>query len=179
MSEIEPGDVNEDVLDGDLDIVDMLMDIDEGDILAELLQDGTDQPIQPAEFKEPEILGERQYYILSAQHSLPLALAAGKINAWVSEYENGHHPVYQGFHKHRILPEQWDWLLKHPKCPIVAWMGMECPAFPTLACLTHSCLIRPITHQEGKEVSSDASVELSTATIHSMLEAIQAEERDV
>lgn len=130
----------------------------------------------------PDILGPKDYFILAPDKAIPLSVGASPVRAWVSEYKNGHKPDYKGFHKHKILPEQWDWLNTHKTCSIVAWYDQECPAFIALACQDHAKIIKPVPVQDGVKVSPidpTAVVSLETSTVQTGTETVLTEERDV
>ena len=126
-----------------------------------------------------DILGSKNYFILTPDKVLPLAIEPGRVPAWVSEFHDGHKPDYPGFHKHRILPEQWDWLGTHKNCHLVAWYGQECPVFVSLGCQDHGKIIRPVIVPEKTKNASTEDLMLELGSIPAITEDILAEERDV
>jgi hypothetical protein len=160
------------------------------DILKNILGPGMfsfDFVVSPAQYglgPEPEeeqadILGPKDYYILIREDALPLSVSASMTPAWVSEFRNGHKPDYKGFRKHKILKEQWDWLNTHKACSVVAWYSQECPAFVTLACQDHAKIIKPVPHQEEVKDSSTPALSLESSSVHTSLESVLTEERDI
>ena len=131
----------------------------------------------------PDILGPKNYYILASMKSIPLSVGTCPVRAWVSEFKKGHQPDYKGFHKHRILPEQWDWLGSHKTCPIVSWYDVSCPAFITLACLDHAQVVRPVLVPSSAALYATETKApefvIESNSVTSNVENILAEERDV
>jgi hypothetical protein len=130
---------------------------------------------------DEDILGPKDYYILvpdESEASLKLG-ATTRIYAWVSEHKKGHKPDYKGHSKHRILPEQWEWLLQHKDCPVVAWYSQECPAFASVACQTHAKAMQPRLTAEKVESSSEGGAFASSESIEVHSEIVSAEERVV
>lgn len=161
-------------------------------IIQKLLADDMSDLIMPAEASNQaaieatgpdNILGPKDYYILVSSKQLPLGLNVGRTTAWVSEWRNGHHPEYQGYHKHQILSDQWKWLINdHKECPIMAWYDAECPAFVTLACQAHAKIIKPVRVVEEVVPVSEASptsLLVEIGSIQTVLESVLTEERDV
>jgi len=132
----------------------------------------------PTEVDLTDILGPKNYYILVPEKDLPLCISAGRVSSWVSEHKQGHHPVYHGFIKHRILSEQFDWLRDHKQCSVRAWYGPECPAFVSLACLDHAKSIQPVSHKDAT-ITPVAGLLCETSTVESAMETVLTEERDV
>lgn len=129
---------------------------------------------------DEDILGPKDYYVLvPKENDALLKLGATKIYAWVSEHKKGHKPDYKGHSKHRILPEQFDWLMKHKECSLVAWYSQECPAFVSVACQSHAKAIQPMLTAEKIKGSSEAGLFVSSETMAGLPEAISAEERVV
>lgn len=127
----------------------------------------------------PDILGEKEFYVLAPKSAVPLSIGSCPIRAWVSEFKSGHHPDYQGYIKHRILHEQWDWLHNHKECLVRAWYDQECPAFISLACQSHSKVIRPIYKHESTIGSSTEPVMLDLGTVETTQDSVLTEERDI
>lgn len=138
---------------------------------------------QPAEVMadEADILGPKDYYVLVPKENegIITSMGATKIYAWVSEFKNGHKPEYKGNSKHRIMQEQFDWLMQHKTCPVVAWYSLECPAFVSVACQSHAKAIQPMLTPEKIKGASEAGLFVSSESIDAIPEAISAEEREV
>jgi hypothetical protein len=127
-----------------------------------------------------DILGPKDYYILAGKSSGPLAMHPCDVHAWTSELRQGHHPEYQGHLKHRIMPEQWDWLAQHPNCPIKAWYDSSCPAFVTLACQDHGKVIKPISKVDSSQASkTEPGVYAEQSSVQTHIETVLAEEREI
>lgn len=135
---------------------------------------------KPGEPSQTEIdpLGPKQYYVLAPESAVPLSIGSCAVTAWVSEHQKGHKPVYEGHHKHRILPEQWDWLNQHKDCSIRAWYDQECPGFVSLCCQDHAKVMKPVI------VVDKTNVLATVGTVDSQNVAVQsdnmtAEEREI
>lgn len=132
------------------------------------------------ETEDIDILGPQNYFVLAPMKAIPLSVGTCPVRAWVREYKNGHKPDYKGFHKHAILPEQWDWLNLHKTCVIVAWYDQTCPAFITLGCLDHAQVVKPVllpVTSSSKETNPGFSMESSS--IKDSIEHVLAEERTI
>lgn len=127
----------------------------------------------------PDILGPKDYYVLVSDKVLPISTNSSVVRAWVSEFKNGHHPDYKDFVKYRILPEQWNWLQNHKNCTIMAWYEQSCPGFIALGCQDHAKVIKPISIPDEVKSAPTGSVWLETGTVHTGLETVLGEERDV
>ena len=139
--------------------------------------------IKPQEPSQTEVdpLGLKEYYVLAPEGlgGLSAFSAHAHIKAWVSELKNGPKGNYVGHKKHRILPEQWDWLTTHAHCSIVAWYDEKCPAFITLGCQDHAKIIRPAPKVEGTLAGSDPKIDLELLSVLPNHEHIAAEEREI
>lgn len=139
--------------------------------------------IKPQEPSQTEVdpLGLKEYYVLAPEGlgGLSAFSAHAHIKAWVSELKNGPKGSYVGHKKHRILSEQWDWLMEHAHCSIVAWYDEKCPAFITLGCQDHARIIRPTPKVEGTLAGSDPKIDLELASVLPNHEHIAAEEREI
>ena len=124
-------------------------------------------------------LGPEEFYLLIPSNKT-LGHIPITVGAWVTEYENGHKPNYEAHSKHRILESQAVFLKDHGECPIVAWIDLACPIFPSIACQTHAKAMKPVTGI-NKEVFStaDKNIFLETSSVKAEIDAIMGEERDV
>jgi hypothetical protein len=136
------------------------------------------QPLS-SEVDLTDILGPKDYYILVPEKTLPLGVSSCKVIRWISEHKKGFHPVYPGFIKHKILPEQFDWLGSHKECSVMAWYDQKCPAFVALACQDHAKIIQPVKHQDEPKDASMPFQPCETSTVTSIAESVFTEERDV
>jgi hypothetical protein len=136
---------------------------------------------QEATIAETDPLGLKEYYVLApeALGGLSAFSAHAHIKAWVSEHKNGPKGNYIGHKKHRILPEQWDWLTNHAHCSIVAWYDEKCPAFITLGCQDHARIIRPVSKTEGILAGSEPKVDAELDVVLPSQEHLAAEEREI
>jgi hypothetical protein len=137
----------------------------------------TEQPFDVADMTD--ILGPKDYYILVQDKGVPLSIGAANVPTWVSEYKHGHHPVYPGFTKHKILAEQYDWLHNHRSCSVKAWYDQECPAFISLACQDHAKVIQPVRHPDEQKDAPLTGLLFESSTVQTSIESVLTEERDV
>lgn len=127
-----------------------------------------------------DILGPKDYFLLipkekeSLLHFMPIA-----VHAWANEFRQGHHPEYKGYGKHRILPEQWNWLMNHKDCSVVGWYSAECPVFASVACQTHAKAMLPKLVPDDVKSSSEKPLFISSESLIAQPETIGAEEREV
>jgi hypothetical protein len=129
-----------------------------------------------------DILGEKEYYILVPKGMVPLSVGVGRFYMWVSEHKKGHHPEYSGQVKHRICKEQWDWLMDHKECGLLAWYDKECPVFPSIACQDHKkivCLKSSVDDVKviGKPEDGVGGIVFTTCT--PQIESVWTEEREI
>lgn len=133
--------------------------------------------------EEVDILGPKQYYVLANKSVVPLSVGSTCVRAWVSEQQNGHKPDYPGYEKHRILPEQWDWLMQHKSCAessaIRAWYDQEQPGFLALGCQNHGKIMKPISKVDGAIDSKDTSFAVESSSVAIQAETVSAEEREI
>lgn len=131
--------------------------------------------------QEVDPLGLKEYYVLAPDSlgGLNAFTTHAHIKAWVSEHKNGPKGNYAGHKKHRILPEQWDWLTQHAHCSIVAWYDDKCPAFITLACQDHARIIRPTPKVEGTLAGTDPKIDAELDSLQPTHEQVSTEEREI
>lgn len=135
---------------------------------------------ETGEVSMTDVLGPKEYYVLGDKKAFPLGMEICPIHAWVSEHQQGHHPDYKGYKKHRIMPEQWDWLAGHKNCRIVAWRDEKCPVYVAVACQDHARMCRPVTAGGVQlPVTSDQSFALQELEVAPSMEHVLTEERDV
>jgi len=126
-------------------------------------------------------LGPKEHYVLVKPSLVPLEMGAARVRAWASEYKNGHKPDYPGYEKHRILPEQFEWLQSHKDCVVLIWYDQECPAFACLACQDHAKIVKPImaSNKSAESKMEGFSMSISESDVAGQQESVTAEEREI
>lgn len=134
---------------------------------------------QESSQSEIDPLGPKNHYVLVKPSAIPLSVGSSPVRAWVSEHQNGHKPVYADYEKHRILPEQFDWLMAHKDCSVRTWYDSDCPGFLALACQDHCKIMKPVSKVDGASDSKEPSFSLQGLSVQSQTETVSAEEREI
>lgn len=143
-------------------------------------QPGPAQTGQIAKDKADPVLGSIDYYILVPdKYESFIYKGPIPITSWTTEYKDGHHPEYKDHKKHRVMPEQFDWLKQHKDCQIVAWYSPECPLFASLGCQTHAKVIQPVIPQNIETGASKDPQFVKESPVLTQHESIIAEDREV
>lgn len=122
-------------------------------------------------------LGEKEHYILVGSNAV--LSQAFHIYAWVTEHAKGYKPDYKNHSKHRIMPEQFEWLNIHKNCSIIGWFDI-CPLYPAVACQQHAVVVRPVYTHKGiakNDIAEGSHLEISK--VQAKPEIVWAEEREI
>lgn len=135
----------------------------------------------PKAQSEPKeaILGPKIHYILVEPSPIGIQIGSAKVRIWTTEYKNGHHPDYPGYEKHRVLPEQFDWLNNHKNCDIRAWYDVDMPGFISMCCNDHKVIIHPVVKDALKVEATDPDCDMENNSLTVKTEDISTEEREI
>lgn len=94
-------------------------------------------------FEESVLKQDIKHYVFVSIGDFPLTMCPSKILGYVTENATSTGHTLSNSEKYRVLPTQVEWLATHTNCDTIAWLSMDCPVYPILACKDCSKMIKP------------------------------------